>query len=143
MENQHVANILAIPEGLPATQKSHGNPARVGKSGPMLRQWVTGAVGKSLAALILAACVPAVDRADCTDGATWRDNCARERVAVDRPEPAPEPTPEPTPEPEPEPEPEPGGHWATRDNEPDSRTDPEGHRDWQRDRDAQREEGTW
>ena len=37
----------------------------------------------------------------------------------------------------------PGGHWATRDNEPDSRTDPEGHRDWQRDRDAQREEGTW
>ena len=50
----------------------------------------------------------------------------------------------PTPEPEPErPEPEPGGHWATRDNEPDSRTDPEGHRDWQRDRDAQREEGTW
>lgn len=42
----------------------------------------------------------------------------------------------------PEPE-EPGGHWATRDNEPDSRTDPEGRRDWQRDRDAQREEGTW
>jgi hypothetical protein len=41
------------------------------------------------------------------------------------------------------PEPEPGGHWATRENEPDSRTDPEGHRDWQRDRDAQREEGTW
>ncbi len=37
----------------------------------------------------------------------------------------------------------PGGHWAARDNEPNSRTDPEGHRDWQRDRDAQREEGTW
>ena len=37
----------------------------------------------------------------------------------------------------------PGGHWAARDNEPDSRTDPEGHRDWQRDRDQQREEGTW
>ena len=50
----------------------------------------------------------------------------RDRAAVDRPEPE-----------------EPGGHWATRDNEPNSRTDPEGHRDWQRDRDAQREEGKW
>ena len=68
----------------------------------------------------------AVDRADCMDGATWRDACSRDRAAVERPEPE-----------------EPGGHWATRDNEPDSRTDPEGHRDWQRDRDAQREEGTW
>lgn len=37
----------------------------------------------------------------------------------------------------------PGGHWATRENEPDSRTDPEGHHDWQRDRDQQIEEGTW
>mgnify|MGYP003519884686 FL=1 len=78
-----------------------------------------------ITALLLAACVPAVDRADCTDGATWRDACDRDRAAVERPEP------------------EPSGHWATRDNEPDSRTDPEGHRDWQRDRDAQREEGTW
>lgn len=59
------------------------------------------------------------------DGATWRDACSRDRAAVERPEP------------------EPGGHWATRDNEPDSRTDPEGHRDWQQDRDVQREEGTW
>ena len=57
--------------------------------------------------------------------AARRDACSRDRAAVERPEP------------------EPGGHWATRDNEPDSRTDPEGHRDWQRDRDAQREEGTW
>ena len=80
----------------------------------------------TLAAILLAACVPATDRADCTDGATWRDNCDRDRAAVERPEPE-----------------EPGGHWATRDNEPNSRTDPEGHRDWQRDRDAQREEGTW
>ena len=79
-----------------------------------------------ITALFLAACVPTVDRADCTDGATWRDTCDRDRAAVERPEPE-----------------EPGGHWATRDNEPDSRTDPEGHRDWQRDRDAQREEGTW
>ena len=79
-----------------------------------------------ITALLLAACVPTVDRADCTDGATWRDNCDRDRAAVERPEPE-----------------EPGGHWATRDNEPNSRTDPEGHRDWQRDRDAQREEGTW
>lgn len=78
-----------------------------------------------LAAIFLAACVPAVDRADCTDGATWRDACDRDRAAVERPEP------------------EPGGHWATRENEPDSRTDPDAHRDWQRDRDAQREEGTW
>ncbi len=85
-------------------------------------------VGKSLAVVILAACVPTVDRADCTDGVSWRDACSRDRAAVERPEPEPE---------------EPGGHWATRDNEPDSRTDPEGHRDWQRDRDAQREEGTW
>lgn len=80
----------------------------------------------ALAALLLAGCVSAVDRQDCTDGATWRDNCTRDRAAVERPKPE-----------------EPGGHWATRDNEPDSRTDPEGHRDWQRDRDAQREEGTW
>ena len=78
-----------------------------------------------ITAIFLSACVPTVDRADCTDGATWRDACDRDRAAVERPEP------------------EPGGHWATRDNEPDSRTDPEGHRDWQRDRDAQREEGTW
>ena len=78
-----------------------------------------------ITAILLSACVPTVDRADCTDGATWRDTCDRDRAAVERPEP------------------EPGGHWATRDNEPDSRTDPEGHRDWQRDRDAQREEGTW
>lgn len=77
-------------------------------------------------ALILAACVPATDRADCTEGVSWRDTCSRDRAAVERPETE-----------------EPGGHWATRDNEPDSRTDPEGHRDWQRDRDAQREEGTW
>ena len=126
MEKQHVANILAIPGGLPATRKDHGNSAAVGKSGPTAPQWVTGAVVKSLAVVILAACVPTVDRADCTDGATWRDACTRDRAAVDRPEPE-----------------EPGGHWATRDNEPDSRTDPDGHRDWQRDRDAQREEGTW
>ena len=79
-----------------------------------------------ITALFLAARVPTVDRADCTDGATCRDACDRDRAAVERPEPE-----------------EPGGHWATRDNEPDSRTDPEGHRDWQRDRDAQREEGTW
>ena len=125
MENQHVANILAIPGGLPATRKDHGNSARVGKSGPTARQWVTRRVGKSLAVVMLAACVPTVDRADCTDGAARRDACSRDRAAVERPEP------------------EPGGHWATRDNEPDSRTDPEGHRDWQRDRDAQREEGTW
>jgi len=79
-----------------------------------------------ITALFLAACAPVVDRPDCMDGATWRDNCDRDRAAVERPEPE-----------------EPGGHWATRDNEPNSRTDPEGHRDWQRDRDAQREEGTW
>ncbi|MDQ5977254.1 MAG: hypothetical protein QG602_226 [Verrucomicrobiota bacterium] len=79
-----------------------------------------------ITAILLSACVPTVDRADCTDGATWRDACDRDRAAVERPEPE-----------------QPGGHWATRDNEPDSRTDPEGHRDWQRDRDAQREEGTW
>ena len=79
-----------------------------------------------ITALFLAACVPTVDRADCTDGVSWRDACSRDRAAVERPEPE-----------------EPGGHWATRENEPDSRTDPEGHRDWQRDRDAQREEGTW
>lgn len=78
-----------------------------------------------ITAILLAACVPTVDRADCTNGATWRDACDRDRAALERPEP------------------EPGGHWATRENEPDSRTDPEGHRDWQRDRDAQREEGTW
>lgn len=60
-------------------------------------------------------------------GATWHmGTCDRDRAAVERPEPE-----------------EPGGHWATRENEPDSRTDPEGHRDWQRDRDAQRREGTW
>jgi len=29
---------------------------------------------------ILAACVPTVDRADCTDGATWRDACDRDRA---------------------------------------------------------------
>ena len=81
-----------------------------------------------LAAFALTACVPAQiqSRDDCTDGATWRDNCTRDRAAVERPEPE-----------------EPGGHWATRDNEPDSRVDPEGHRDWQRDRDRQIEEGTW
>ncbi len=124
MEKQHVANILAIPGGLPATRKDHGNSAAVGKSRPTAGQWVTGAVVKSLAVVILVACAPAVDRADCTDGATWRDNCTRDRM--ERPEPE-----------------EPGGHWATRDNEPDSRTDPDAHRDWQRDRDAQREEGTW
>lgn len=77
----------------------------------------------ALAALLLAGCVPAVDRQDCTDGAAWRDNCDRERME--------------------RPEPEEPGHWATRDNEPNSRTDPDGHRDWQRDRDQQREEGTW
>lgn len=49
----------------------------------------------------------------------------------------------PRPRPEPEEPGEPGGHWATRDNEPDSRVDPGRHRDWQRDRDAQIEEGTW
>ena len=79
-----------------------------------------------ITAILLSACVPTVDRADCTDGVSWRDACSRDRAAVERPEPE-----------------EPGGHWATRDNEPDSRTDPEGHRDWQRDRDAQRAEGTW
>ena len=79
-----------------------------------------------ITAILLSACVPTVDRADCTDGVSWRDACSRDRAAVERPEPE-----------------EPGGHWATRDNEPDSRTDPDGHRDWQRDRDAQREEGTW
>lgn len=62
MEKQHVANILAIPGGLSATQKSHGNPARVGKSRPTAGQWVTGVVVKSLAVVILAACVPAIDR---------------------------------------------------------------------------------
>ena len=41
----------------------------------------------------------------------------------------------PTPEPEPGPE--------QPDREPNRETDPEGHRDWQRDRDAQQEEGTW
>lgn len=79
-----------------------------------------------ITAILLSACVPTVDRADCTDGVSWRDACSRDRAAVERPEPE-----------------EPGGHWATRDNEPDSRTDPDAHRDWQRDRDAQREEGTW
>ena len=79
-----------------------------------------------ITAILLSACVPTVDRADCTDGVSWRDACSRDRAAVERPEPE-----------------EPGGHWATRENEPDSRTDPEGHRDWQRDRDAQRREGTW
>ena len=123
-ENEALA-LLPDPGGLPATRKDHGNSARVGKSCPTARQWVTGAVVKSLAVVILAACVPTVDRADCSDGATWRAACDRDRAAVERPEP------------------EPGGHWATRDNEPDSRTDPEGHRDWQRDRDRQIEEGTW
>lgn len=87
-----------------------------------------------IAAVFLSACVQVVDRADCTDGDVRKDNCDRHRITrtiVDNP-----------PQPEPEPE-EPGGHWATRDNEPDSRTDPEGHRDWQRDRDAQIEEGAW
>ena len=91
-----------------------------------------------IAAIFLSACVPVVDRADCTDGDVRKDNCDRNRITrtiVDNP-------PQPEPEPEPEPE-EPGGHWATRENEPDSRTDPDGHRDWQRDRDAQIEEGTW
>ena len=80
----------------------------------------------TLAALLLTACAPGTVRDDCTDGATWRDTCSRERAAAERPEPE-----------------EPGGHWATRDNEPNSRTDPDAHRDWQRDRDALREEGTW
>lgn len=82
--------------------------------------------------LILSACAPGIDRQDCTETATWRQSCESRDVTRSVPEPAPEPEPE-----------QPGGHWATRDNEPDSRTDPEGHRDWQRDRDAQREEGTW
>lgn len=99
-----------------------------------------------IAAIFLSACVPVVDRADCTDGDVRKDNCDRPRITrtiVDdscmrgcKP-----PRPEPEPE-EPEPE-EPGGWRATRDNEPNSRTDPEGHRDWQRDRDRQIEEGTW
>ena len=99
----------------------------------------------ALAALLLSACVPTVVRQDCTDGATWRENCDRphyKRTVVDDSCMRGCKPPRPEPEPEPEPE-EPGGHWATRDNEPDSRTDPEGHRDWQRDRDQQREEGTW
>ena len=115
----------------------YGAPEEIRTHDPQIRRLVPGlpdqrrcdrAVRGSVvfAALILAACVPTVDRADCTDGATWRDNCTRDRAAVERPEPE-----------------EPGGHWATRDNEPNSRTDPEGHRDWQRDRDAQRREGTW
>ncbi len=93
----------------------------------------------TFAALLLAACVPAIDRQDCTDGAVWRDACGRphyKRTVVD--DSCMRGCKPPRPEPE-----EPGGHWATRDNEPNSRTDPEGHRDWQRDRDAQREEGTW
>jgi len=76
--------------------------------------------------LILAACAPALDRQDCTETATWRQSCESRDVTRAGPEPE-----------------EPGGHWATRDNEPDSRTDPEGHRDWRADRDAQVREGTW
>ena len=79
-----------------------------------------------ITALLLAACAPAVDRPDCTDAATWRAACESRDVTRAAPEPE-----------------EPGGHWATRDNEPNSRTDPEAHRDWQRDRDRQIEEGTW
>lgn len=95
--------------------------------------------------LVLSACAPGVVRDDCTDGATWREACDRAhpryvRTIVD--DSCMRGCKPPRPEPEPEPE-EPGGHWATRDNEPDSRTDPDAHRDWQRDRDAQREEGTW
>jgi len=79
-----------------------------------------------LAALLLAACAPGIDRPDCTDAAAWRAACESRDVTRAAPEPE-----------------ETGGHWATRDNEPNSRTDPEAHRDWQRDRDAQRREGTW
>ena len=79
--------------------------------------------------LILAACAPVLEHQDCTDLAIYRSTCESRNT-------------EPKSKPEPEPE-EPGGHWATRDNEPDSRTDPEGHRDWQRDRDRQIEDGTW
>lgn len=79
-----------------------------------------------LSILTLSACIAHTDQQDCVDTYTWRDNCSRDTSVVTRPEPE-----------------EPDGHWATRENEPDSRTDPEGHRDWQRDRDAQREEGTW
>ena len=62
MRKQHVRGRLAIPGGLPATRKYHADSARVGKSGPVARQWVTGAVVKSLAVVILAACVPAIAR---------------------------------------------------------------------------------
>lgn len=79
----------------------------------------------TLAALLLSACAPGIDRQDCAETATWRGACESRDMARAAPEPE-----------------QPGGHWATRDNEPDSRADPEGHRDWQRDRDAQREEGT-
>ena len=93
--------------------------------------------------LVLAACAAPFpqDQIVC-DPATQTCICERPMVTLaaidkrgDRATKAPE-----RPEPEPE---EPGGHWATRDNEPDSRVDPEGHRDWQRDRDRQIEEGTW
>jgi hypothetical protein len=99
----------------------------------------------TLAALLLAGCVPTVARQDCVDGAIWRENCDRPRYTrtiVDDSCMRGCKPPRPEPEPEPEPE-EPGGHWATRDNEPDSRTDTDAHRDWQRDRDQQREDGTW
>jgi hypothetical protein len=78
-----------------------------------------------LATLMLSACVSTTTaRVDCTEGVVWRSTCEREAKPQ---EPA-------TEQPD---------HWATRDNEPDSRTDPEAHRDWQRDRDQQREEGVW
>jgi len=70
------------------------------------------------------------------------DNCTCQRGEGTSPSARPGEPARPDTRPEPEPE-EPGGHWATRDNEPDSRVDPEGHRDWQRDRDRQIEEGTW
>lgn len=116
----------------------YGAPEEIRTPDPQIRSLMPGqpdqrrcdrAVRGSVvfAALLLAACVPAQIQShdDCTDGETWRDNCDRDRAAVERPEP------------------EPGGHWATRGNEPDSRRDPDAHRDWQRDRDQQREEGTW
>ena len=68
-----------------------------------------------ITAILLSACVPTVDRADCTDGATWRDNCDRDRATVERPEPPRDHTTDPEPH---------------DDTEPDRQTDPEGWAGW-------------
>lgn len=78
------------------------------------------------------------DLPDCPTGSIAGPGAGPDRDQRTRPGPGPAPGPEPEPQPE-----EPGDHWATRGNEPDSRRDPDAHRDWQRDRDAQIEEGTW